>query len=385
MTDPNGYPILTNNHPATHNAWSGNHFRYRGDDSSGTHRVYARVSNSLASTDAFPTSTGVGHDIKVNISTNVWSDAGTDWPGTVTDGTNVTLYEGSTFLFQFAKPTTWPSSGPTVTSHTPGIVITNDTVTSSDFTWLKDGSAYSPTNMTLIASNTIGANNDTGYIYDFNKNGTGLYTTTIDSKAVTALYFDASWTIGTSASSSRSTNSTRILNVLATIPSNITIGSGSDLNGNPNPLTTVFSYNSRVIQHTMSATINGVTGNIYINFVINNKVINGVSEIVATFYETRTIGTDSSHQSNSVDYIIGAQQTMTYTQSLLGDTTTYYVSDWIYSEQPEGDGYVSPVTTTSNGGGKPDRYPLIMTNLFNRNRSLYSIGMTHKDTWDLFL
>lgn len=45
----------------------------------------------------------------------------------------------------------------------------------------------------------------------------------------------------------------------------------------------------------------------------------------------------------------------------------------------------APVTTTSNGGGKPDRYPLIMTNLFNRNRSLYSIGMTHKDTWDLFL
>jgi len=41
--------------------------------------------------------------------------------------------------------------------------------------------------------------------------------------------------------------------------------------------------------------------------------------------------------------------------------------------------------TTSNGGGRPDRYPLIMTNLFNRNRSLYSIGMTHKDTWDLFL
>ena len=39
----------------------------------------------------------------------------------------------------------------------------------------------------------------------------------------------------------------------------------------------------------------------------------------------------------------------------------------------------------SNGGGKPDRYPLIMTNLFNRNRSLYSIGMTHKDKWDLFL
>ena len=46
--------------------------------------------------------------------------------------------------------------------------------------------------------------------------------------------------------------------------------------------------------------------------------------------------------------------------------------------------YVAP-STTSNGGGRPDRYPLIMTNLFNRNRSIYSIGMTHKDTWDLFL
>ena len=45
----------------------------------------------------------------------------------------------------------------------------------------------------------------------------------------------------------------------------------------------------------------------------------------------------------------------------------------------------SEVEVAKNGGGKPDRYPLIMTNLFNRNRSLYSIGMTHKDTWDLFL
>ncbi len=45
----------------------------------------------------------------------------------------------------------------------------------------------------------------------------------------------------------------------------------------------------------------------------------------------------------------------------------------------------SEIEVARNGGGKPDRYPLIMTNLFNRNRSLYSIGMTHKDTWDLFL
>lgn len=36
------------------------------------------------------------------------------------------------------------------------------------------------------------------------------------------------------------------------------------------------------------------------------------------------------------------------------------------------------VKTTSNGGGKR-RYPIISTNLFDRQRSIYSIGLTHKD------
>lgn len=329
---------------------------------------------------------GANYRIKVDKNTNTWEDVVTGttapYPTTLTETTvagvvYVTLSGNNYQLFTFAKPIV--NTGPTVTSHTEGIVITNDTIADTDFTWLKDGSTYSPTNLTLTASSTIGPNNDTGYYYDDFENTTAIYTTTIDSKAVSALYVDIGWTIGNTASSGRTTNSNRTLNVLATIPSYITIGSGSDLNGNPNPLTTVFSYNARVIQHTQTATIDGVTGNIYINFVINNKVIDGVSEIVATFYETRTIGTDSSHQSNSVDYIIGAQQTMTYNQSLNGDTISYYVSDWVYSDEPEGDGYVAPVSTTSNGGGKRRRYPIISTNLFDRQKSIYSIGLTHKD------
>jgi hypothetical protein len=36
-------------------------------------------------------------------------------------------------------------------------------------------------------------------------------------------------------------------------------------------------------------------------------------------------------------------------------------------------------STTSNGGGKPRRYPIISTNLFDRQKSIYSIGNTHKD------
>ena len=112
---------------------------------------------------------------------------------------------------------------------------------------------------------------------------------------------------------------------------------------------------------------------------------NNAQEIVGVFYEIHTADSIRNAWTSSPVYIIGNQETMTYTQNLMGVATTFSVQDWAYSDEPEGDGYVAPVTTTSNGGGKPNRYPLIMTNLFNRNRSIYSIGMTHKDTWDLFL
>ena len=35
--------------------------------------------------------------------------------------------------------------------------------------------------------------------------------------------------------------------------------------------------------------------------------------------------------------------------------------------------------TTSDGGGKRRRYPIISTNLFDRQKSIFSIGLTHKD------
>ncbi len=40
---------------------------------------------------------------------------------------------------------------------------------------------------------------------------------------------------------------------------------------------------------------------------------------------------------------------------------------------------------TYNGANGMDGYPIIMTNLFNRNRSIYSIGMTHKTASDPFI
>ena len=47
--------------------------------------------------------------------------------------------------------------------------------------------------------------------------------------------------------------------------------------------------------------------------------------------------------------------------------------------------YTDAPQQSSKGGNYDDRFPLITTNLFNRQRSVYAIGLTHKDTWDLFL
>ena len=44
-----------------------------------------------------------------------------------------------------------------------------------------------------------------------------------------------------------------------------------------------------------------------------------------------------------------------------------------------GGGTTTPYTGAVDNGGGPKRYPMILTQLFNKKRSFYSIGMTHKD------
>ena len=43
-----------------------------------------------------------------------------------------------------------------------------------------------------------------------------------------------------------------------------------------------------------------------------------------------------------------------------------------------------PATSTTPSGGGIKRYPMVLTQLFNKKRSFYSIGMTHKDDIKLF-
>ena len=328
-----------------------------------------------------------GHNIKVQLNNNTWYDAdtsthpdtiidnGTTVTGTRTDNTNQNP------LFVFTKPSS-VVSGPTVTSITADkIFVPSDTVTNTDFTLLKNGSAYANTNISVTLGNFDPVDQPRFYDYSITLDGTASYRATIDSKSYEEFYYDDSWT--SSPTSGRSTNSNRILNVLGTIPANTSIESGG------NTLTSVSSNNARTLTYSYTADLSNINlsanTTIEIIFFVEQRLINNAQEIVGVFYEIHTADSIRNAWTSSPVYIIGNQETMTYTQNLMGVATTFSVQDWAYSDEPEGDGYVAPVTTTSNGGGKPNRYPLIMTNLFNRNRSIYSIGMTHKDTWDLFL
>jgi hypothetical protein len=262
-------------------------------------------------------------------------------------------------------------TGPTVTSHewvyltNNAKVITNDTIQGSDFTFLKDSASYTPSNFNLTAISN-------GYVYDYTQPSTAMYTATIDSKSVINFYVDQSWTSSASSYNGRTSNSTRILNVLGKIPSGtiMTWTGSSNLTKD-----TSASSDKEIRWYSSTGGASGTDRNSNYGMYVTGQGLN----IVAIFYHySQGFGLNITYSS---PFTVGAQATMSYTAA----GNTVYVQDWVYSDEPEGDGYVAPVSTTSNGGGKPDRYPLIMTNLFNRNRSLYSIGMTHKDTWDLFL
>ena len=331
------------------------------------------------------TSGASGHDIKFVPNTG-WLDAGSSDPDKFRAGiqgsssiitppsTATQLYLHTGRNFQTSLHTGY-TAGPTVTSITADtIFVPSDTVSNTDFTLLKNGSAYANSNISLTGPGAQPPSDARGYTYSLDYNGTASYRATIDSKSYEELYYDDSWT--SSPSSGRSTNSNRILNVLATIPANTSIYNGS------NSVTSVFSNNGRVLTHTYTADLSSIgesaNTTIDIIFFVEQRLVNNVQEIVGVFYEMRSADGIRNYWNSSPVYIIGNQETMTRTSYLLGVATTFSVTDWVYEDEPEGDGYIAPVTTTSNGGRKR-RYPIISTNLFDRQRSIYSIGNTHKD------
>jgi hypothetical protein len=312
-----------------------------------------------------------GHNIKVQLSNNTWYDADTSThPDTIVDnGTTVTGTRTDNThqnpLFVFTKPSS-VVSGPTVTSITATtIFVPSDTVTNTDFTLLKNGSAYANTNISLTGPGAQPPSDARGYTYSLTYDGTAWYNTTIDSKTYDDFYYDNSWTSSASSYTGRSTNSNRILNVLGSIPSNtIMTWTGST------SLTkdTSASSDKEIRWYSSNGGASGTDRNSNYGMYVTGQGLN----IVAIFYHySQGFGLNITYSS---PFTVGAQATMSYTAA----GNTVYVQDWVYSDEPEGDGYVAPVSTTSNGEGKR-RYPIISTNLFDRQKSIFSIGKTHKD------
>jgi len=178
----------------------------------------------------------VGHNIEVVTATNTWQDSGSGNPSNVVESGGVITLSTvhSSNSYKFTKPTaaSWisgggASSGPTVTDITivtpyefndgvnnfwvDGEFVTNDTVTASDCTLYNDFQSYANSNITIV-----------GNKFGITKSGTGVYGISVGGAHATVDYVDDSWTTTISSnSSSRSTNSLRIKDVLAKIPDDI--------------------------------------------------------------------------------------------------------------------------------------------------------------------
>lgn len=328
-----------------------------------------------------------GHDIKFVPSTG-WLDAGSADPnkfraGTSSSSSVITPATTATELFLFSSTTfltalnTGYSSGPTVTygpTHGALPASTGFTVHNLNFSKMGDreyrisyqqknapASSYTvrvshdnqygnPTNTdftvtTAAAGNTI--NLESGSLY-----GTGpqaAVTTPKNNGTLSIRFMDFDAKLGTAGS---------------------TIGQGLIFHS------WTYLYNNIIASFTPSS---GVPGTVF-NFTLTGSDDSYASTNTATL--TDPSGTVTTFTKNAYGQFLSSVTNVT---SIEGDYTVEHPAGVNRGTSTYDNSGPPIVVTTSNGGGKPDRYPLIMTNLFNRNRSLYSIGMTHKDTWDLFL
>ena len=339
-----------------------------------THDIEFRIENGNLILDVNPSTSGVSanpnaftHQPPLGALSAQVSSAQVNVGDTIKLYTSIGgAYNGS---FVVSSEFNITQSGPTVTSITADkIFVPSDTVTNTDFTLLKNGSAYANTNISLTGPGPQPPSDARGYTYSLTYNGTALYSRTIDSKSFHDLEYDDSWT--SSPTSSRSTNSSRILAVLGTLPTtaNFTVPTVVGQ--------TIGTRTFHDLNRSMRVILTYPAGSTQTQFICYFHVSEINNEIKGKF-QSHTLGVFVFDESPF--FTIGAQQTMSHTFTINNSNITISVNDWVYSDEPEGDGYVAPVTTTSDGGGKQRRYPIISTNLFDRQRSIYSIGNTHKD------
>lgn len=301
------------------------------------------------------------------------------WPDTISsgdivaaDGTtaaNFTHSWGHTSLGTGVLTILINSSGPTVTSITRNestnliTVLHTGTLTSSDVNHTISNVSSSITNLqTITNGSTFTASS-----------ANGTHVIQINDEIISYFIYNTTGS-GTTMSSDN--------NLVVTFPTtdNAWLSNFSALNSET--LTPYVSYSNT--KTAIRLAIMDYT--IWITFNLSYNATQEGYSVLTQIYDWRTANSSNNYAHVYTSTLQWVYPEATFESTGSADTlitlpTNEIVTSYNWNFASVG----APVTTTSNGGGKPDRYPLIMTNLFNRNRSLYSIGMTHKDTWDLFL
>jgi hypothetical protein len=105
-----------------------------------------------------------------------------------------------------------------------------------------------------------------------------------------------------------------------------------------------------------------------VNYPVNSSLIAAANYTILTIICDRPNSTEQWHGFNNLSF---------HTTNLLKFVVEHETNISSTSTPPQSE--VEVAATTSDGGGKPRRYPIVSTNLFDRQRSIFSIGNTHKD------
>ena len=316
------------------------------------------------------------NSIYVDTTTNVWYDGSTTGsPHTITQtntGSNdtVSLLQNGTTVFQFLLPdiSTY-SSGPTVTygpSHGALPLSTGFTVHNLKFTKVGDREyriSYQQKNAPTNSYRVRVSHSQTSNQYiDYT-------VTTAASGQTINLKSGSLYGTGPQAAAPTPQNGAyiqmRFLDFDAKLgTAGSTIGQG------------LIFQSWQYLYNNLSATFtpsSGVPGTVF-NFTLTGSDDSYASSNTATL--TDPSGNVTTFTKNTEGQFLDSVTNVT---SIEGDYTVEHPSGVNRGTSTYDNSGPPIVETTSNGGGKRRRYPIISTNLFDRQRSIYSIGNTHKD------
>ena len=324
---------------------------------------------------------GIGSTIKFTKSTGEWSDASEGWPrGVVNNGDNVQL-KGNTWDNFFTNPNIehpyGTSSGPTVTSITVANEISSTrtftvthtgTLNSSDINYWINGnditSLSSPnTPITNLQSTATGSTFDS---YTLNRNG--IHTIAIGSEY---LSFYVSINIQATGSLTELNNAGLVLNFPTTETAWLELtGSGTESDGYDS-----VQLRSNGVMFRGTSTFNG-SDRVEWLFVGTQYKSNVDPTLRGFFIETRTYLAYNNtwlQASEYIDPVAALESFGSPDVTILSGSGNHFTHFYFNFAQ-----LAAQAPTTSNGGRKR-RYPIISTNLFDRQKSIFSIGLTHKD------